>query len=38
MFKGVSGSFIGKEEELAFLGLEDKSEKTVMRNKEIVNL
>ena len=38
MFKGVGGNFIGKEEELAFLGLEDKTEKTVTRNKKIVSL
>lgn len=37
MFKGVGGNFIG-EEELAFLGLEDKTGKTVTKNKKIVSL
>lgn len=37
MFKGVGGNFIG-EEKLAFLGLEDKTEKTVTRNKKILSL
>lgn len=36
MFKGVGGNFI--EEKLAFLGLEDKTEKTVTRNKKILSL
>lgn len=36
MFKGVGGNFI--EEELAFLGLEDKTGKTVTKNKKIVSL
>lgn len=38
MFKGVGGYFIEKEEELVFLGLENKSEKRVTRNKKIVSL
>lgn len=37
MFKGVGGNFIRKEE-LAFVGLEDKTEKKVTRNKKIVSL